>query len=107
MLESKMEIIMMQQEVRVSTEDLLREEDGNGAEDETVAGADYEEGNGVEDESVAAAADDDEGNEVEEAYNSPPVVEASESEGDAEATDLAKAKRAKMRRVVEDSDEES
>ncbi|KAK4338871.1 hypothetical protein RND71_040333 [Anisodus tanguticus] len=90
-----------------STEDLLHEEDGNGAEDETVAGADYEEGNGVEDESVAAAADDDEGNEVEEAYNSPPVVEASESEGDAEATDLPKAKRAKMRRVVEDSDEES
>ncbi|XP_060197754.1 uncharacterized protein LOC132626781 isoform X1 [Lycium barbarum] len=86
-----------------STEDLLHEEEGNGAVDESVADAD-DEGNGAEDESAAGADDDDEGNEVEEAYNSPPVVEASESEGDAEAP---KAKRAKMRRVVEDSDEEA
>ncbi|KAJ8573884.1 hypothetical protein K7X08_010395 [Anisodus acutangulus] len=89
-----------------STEDHLREEEGNGVEDETVAGADDEEGNGVEDESVAGADDDDEGNEALESYNSPPVVEDSESEGDAEAADLPKAKRAKMR-VIEDSDEEA
>ncbi|XP_055818329.1 uncharacterized protein LOC129887305 isoform X2 [Solanum dulcamara] len=90
----------------------------HGVEDDSVAGADddavgneveeaYNSPRGVEDDSVTAAAAADEGNEVEEAYNSPPAVVASESENDAEAADLPKAKRAKMRRVVEDSDEEA
>ncbi|KAM3323921.1 Fanconi anemia group I protein [Capsicum chacoense] len=126
----------------VSPEDPRDEEDG--VEDDSVAGAyDDKEGNeveeaynsphGVEADSVAgAAADDDEGNEVVEAYNSPYEVEddsvaiaddegneveeaynsstavvASESEDDAEAANLPEAKRAKMKRVVEDSDEEA
>ncbi|KAM3358497.1 Fanconi anemia group I protein [Capsicum galapagoense] len=89
----------------------------HGVEADSVAGAvdDDDEGNEVveaynspyevEDDSVAIA--DDEGNEVEEAYNSSPAVVASESEDDAEAANLPEAKRAKMKRVVEDSDEEA
>uniref|UniRef100_M1ASV5 Fanconi anemia group I protein n=1 Tax=Solanum tuberosum TaxID=4113 RepID=M1ASV5_SOLTU len=90
----------------------------HGVEVDSVAAAfDDDEGNeveeaynsphGVEDDSVAGAAADDEGNEVEEACNSPLAVVASESESDAEAAYLPKAKRAKMRRVVEDSDDEA
>ncbi|KAG5632934.1 hypothetical protein H5410_004651 [Solanum commersonii] len=90
----------------------------HGVEDDSVAAAfDDDEGNeveeaynsphGVEDDSVASAAADDEGNEVEEACNSPLAVVASESESDAEAAYLPKAKRAKMGRVVEDSDDEA
>lgn len=85
-------------------------EDNDAARGENEEDPRDEEGNGAEDESVVGAEDDDEGNEVEDAlmaaYDSPPAVEASESENEAEA-DLPKAKRAKMTRVVEDSDEEA
>lgn len=85
-------------------------DDNDAARGENEEDPRDEEGNGAEDESVVGAEDDDEGNEVEDAlmaaYDSPPAVEASESEDEGEP-DLPKTKRAKMTRVVEDSDEEA
>ncbi|XP_009764707.1 uncharacterized protein [Nicotiana sylvestris] len=85
-------------------------DDNDAARGENEEDPGDEEGNGAEDESVVGAEDDDEGNEVEDAlmaaYDSPPAVEASESEDEGEP-DLPKTKRAKMTRVVEDSDEEA
>ncbi|CAN4106242.1 unnamed protein product [Withania somnifera] len=89
----------------------------HGVQDDLMAGAAaddeeneveeaYNSPHGVEEDLVTGADNDDEENDVEEVYNSPAVV-ASVSESDAEAADLPKAKRAKKRGVVEDSDEEA